>query len=105
MAEDQVVLVEHRGGRLALAGVVGVVEAGHAFDFAHIPAEQHRQPAQQIDAGDHAAGADAEALVECRHVRRVALAPEPDLRRGVQPGLAADFVDLVLREQLCASDP
>ena len=41
--EDQVVLVEHRGRRLALAGVVGVVEAGHALDFVHVPAEQHRQ--------------------------------------------------------------
>ena len=96
MAEDQIVFVQHFGRLQTLTRIVGVVKAGHSFDFVNVPAEEDGQAAEEIYAGDHAAGVDVEFVFEFRHVWGVALAPEPDLGCGVFSGGFSGAVDFVI---------
>ncbi len=99
MREDEVVLVECGDGGRPLAGVVGVVEAGHAIDVEDVPLHEGAQATEQVNGGDHSAVFDAEFFGEGGHLGRVALTPEPDLGGGVESGLAADQVDGVIGEE------
>ena len=69
---------------LPLGRVVGVEVAGRAGHVDAVPAEQHADAADQIDRGDDRPVV-AVHLAERLHPRRLALAPQPDLRRRLLP--------------------
>ncbi len=50
---NQIDLVEGGDGIAAFSGIIGVEIAGGARHFDPPPADERRQPAQQIDAGNH----------------------------------------------------
>src|SRR5918993_1358547 len=87
------IFVGHRRRVRSLPGVVRVMEAGHALDLVALPAEEIGEAAEEVDAGDHAAGLHAEAVGELRHAGGVTLAPEPDLGRLVDAAAAPFLID------------
>ena len=94
---DEVVVRQGGDGVPALGGVVGVEVAGGAGHVDALPAEQHADAAHQIDRAD-----DGPALAvlpgERLQRRRLALAPQPDLRRRSLALRRAGLVDGVFRQ-------
>src|SRR5690348_10362668 len=78
--EEEVVIVERAEPVLGLAAEVRVEVAGRARHADATKAGKDTEPVHEIHGGDDRA-VEAVALAQRRHLRALALPPEPDRRR------------------------